>query len=100
MRKGLLCLDALNGEMLLEEGEWRESHILLGFNANVNSLEISPPSPKVSYAKEVVDLSVFTPGNRIIPVKRAQKLRGLATHWGRANRFWKYWSVPLNALLQ
>ena len=100
MRKGLLGSDALNGEKLLEEGEWQEIHILLGFNMNVNSLGISLPSHKVSYAKEVANLSVFTPGNRIVPVKRAQELRGLVAHWGHANRFWKYWPGPLNALLQ
>ena len=100
LRNGILGFDALNDEKLREEGEWQESHILLGFQVNVNSLEIPLPSPKVSYAKEVVNLSVFSPGDRIIPVKRAQELRGLVTHWGHASRFWKYWSGPLNALLQ
>ena len=42
LRKGLLGSDALGDEQVLEEGEWQEGHILLGFKVNVNSLEISP----------------------------------------------------------
>ena len=100
LRKGLLGLDALNDEKPLGEGEWQEGHIPLCFDVNVNSLEISHPPPKVSYANEVANLSVSNPGNRIIHAKRVQEIRGLVAHWGHANRFWKYWDGPLNALLQ
>ena len=99
LRRGLLGQDALNFGKL-EEWEWRESQILLGFEANVNSLRIALPTPKIVYAEEVINRAVFTPGNRIIPVRKVQELRGLINHWAYADRFWKYWAAPINALLR
>ena len=80
-------------------GEWRESQILLGFGGNVNSLRIALPTPRIVYAEEVINRAVFTPGNRIIPVRKVQELRGIINHWDYADRFWKYWTDPINALL-
>ena len=74
--KGLLGQDALGDDKLLEEGEWQESQILLGFEVNVNSLPISLPTPEIVYASEVINHHVFNPGNRIIPVRKVQELRG------------------------
>lgn len=65
----------------------------------MNSLTIRLPDAKVCGAWGILHDPVFKEGNRIIPVKNAQVLRGLINHWTGANRFWKYTTAPINATM-
>ena len=71
----LLGADSPNEDKLMEEGDWKSTHILLGYEVNVNSLTIRLPEAKVCGAWGILHDSVFKEGNRIIPVKNAQVLR-------------------------
>ena len=83
----------------MEEGEWEDTHILLVYEVNVDALATRLPNAKVGGAWEVINDPVFHPWNRVIPVEKAQILRGLVNHWSGANRFWKYMTAPFNALI-
>ena len=97
----MLGSDALNEDKLLEEGEWKNTHtqILIGYEVNVGSFKICLHDAKILGAWEVINGPVFTPGNRVIPAKKVQALRGLINHWQGANRFWKYMTARFNSLL-
>ena len=83
----------------MEEGDWESTHILLGYEVNVDTLIIRLPVAKVGGAWEMIHDPVFQPGNRITPVKKVQILRGLINRWSGASRFWKYMTAPFNALI-
>ena len=95
----LLGDDSPNRYKLTEEGEWEDTHILLGYEINVDSLTTRLPNAKVGGAWGMISDPVFQMRNRAIRVKKAHILRGLINHWGDANRFWKYMTAPFNALL-
>ena len=95
----LLGEDSLNQDKLMEEGDWESTHILLGYEVNVDTLIIRLPVAKVGGAWEMIHDPVFQPGNRITPVKKVQILRGLINRWSGASRFWKYMTAPFNALI-
>ena len=101
VRRGILGDDSLNQDKLTEEEEeeWKRTRIVLWYEVNVDALTSRLPDAKVCRAWEVPRDHVFQSGNRIIPVKNAQLLRGLINHWVGAKRFWKYMGSPPNALL-
>ena len=91
--------DSLNKDKLDEEGDWENTHILLGYEVNVNSSTVRLPDAKMNKAWDVIRDPAFAPGARIIPVKQVQTMRGLINHWAGAGRFWKYMASPFSALL-
>ena len=81
------------------EGNWNTSHILLGFEVDVNDLTIRLPIAKRIGAWKFFQDAMFNPGNRITTVRNVQELRGLINHWSYASRFWHYFASPVNGLL-
>ena len=43
----LIGYDSINQDKLTAEGEWEETHILLGYEVNVDALTIRLPNAKV-----------------------------------------------------
>ena len=68
----LLGDDSPNEDKLMEEGDWKSTHILLGYEVGVNSLSIRLPGAKVCGSWEILHDAVFKEGNRIIPVKMSK----------------------------
>ena len=66
----------------------------------VRNYIIALPSSKIIYARENVSRPIFTPGNRIAPVREVRELRWLISHWAYGNRFRKYRDAPADAILQ
>ena len=97
--KELLGDSAVNDEKKDIEGSWQETHILLGFEVNVQLMEISLPTDKRSDDWDMLTDPVFNPGNRVVPVKTAHQLRGLINHCRYADKFWHYVASPVNALM-
>ena len=95
----ILGATAVNKDKVDLEGEWKTSHILLGFEVDVDRLAIKLPTAKRVGAREYFQDSMFNPGNRIATVTKVQELRGLTNHWSYTNRFWHYSASPINGLL-
>ena len=83
----------------MEEGDWEDTHILLVYEVNVDALAIRLQDAKIRGAWEIANDPISNPGNRIIPVKKGQILRGLINHWVGSSRFWKYMVALFNSLL-
>lgn len=79
--------DSSNKDNLMEAGEWGDTHILLGYEVNADALTIRLPNAKVGGAWGVINDPVFQPGNRAIPAKQVQILRGLINHRSDPDRF-------------
>ena len=97
--RSLLGKTAINDGKLDLEGTWKEEHIILGFEVNVDKLTIKHPTAKRIDAWHFFDDHMLNPGNRIIAVRKIQEMRGLINHWSCACRFWHYIVSPVNALL-
>ena len=63
------------------EGAWGTSHIILGFEMNVDELTNKLPAAKIEDAWQFFRAPMFATGNRAITVKKAQELRGLVNFW-------------------
>ena len=99
LRRALMGDDSPDRDTLSKEGELDHTHILLGYEVNVDALSARLPDGKVCGSWGITHGPVFKPGNRIIPAENAQVVRGLINHWMGAIRFWKYNDAPFNAIL-
>ena len=82
-----------------EYGERKGTHVLLGYDVDLDSPAKKLHAAKICGEWEVLSDSVSQPGNRINPVRNVRILRGLINHWGGEKRFWKYMAAPCNDLL-
>lgn len=95
----LLGSSSINMEKVHLEGSWQESHIILGFDINVDKLTIRLPAAKQMDAWHVISDPMLNPGNRVITMAKIQELRGLINHWSYSCRFWHYVASPVNGLM-
>ena len=59
-------------EKVDSEGKWKEAHILLGFELNVERFPICLPDAKRSDDWETANEPMFNPGHRVIAAKKIQ----------------------------
>ena len=71
----ILGSTAINLDKLTEEGDWKESQIILGFGVNVEKLIIKLPEVKICNAKEEIMDNMIGPGKRVVTAKCVQTLR-------------------------
>ena len=74
-------MTSINQEKAKLEGPWITSHILPGFEIDVDALAVRLPSAKVADAWAFSQNPMFAPGNRSITSNLAQELRGLINRW-------------------
>lgn len=98
-RRKLLGEDSLNQDKLTEEGDRKETQILLGYEVGANALTIRLPDAKVGGEWAATNDPAFQPGTSAIQAKKVQILRGLINHRGVADRFSRCMPATLNALL-
>ena len=72
---------AANGDKLELEGVWSTTHIILGFEVNVEGMTIKLPPAKKSGAWDKINHHMFEPGNRVVTLKKVQDLPGVVNRW-------------------
>ena len=97
--RNLLGRTAINEARVEMEGVWIATHILLGFEVNVNEMTIQAPTAKRVAAWHAFQDPMLNHGNRIADVKKTQELRGLTNRWSYADRFRHYIAAPVNRLM-
>ena len=95
----LLGPGAVNADKIQLEGQWGSTHILSGYEVNVDEMTIKLPKPKRMDAWGKINSPLLNPGNRVVTVKIVQEIRGLLNHWRYTNKFWNYVVSPANAML-
>ena len=74
--RGILGMISINEDKMEADGKWGSTHILSGFEINVENMTIRPPTAKRCDALEKIREPMLNPGNRSITVKAIQEIRG------------------------
>ena len=82
-----------------EEGAWREEALVLGFDVNAQSMQISIPPGRVQGEADFILPDEFSAGYKHLLVKNLRILRGLLTRWLNSCMFWKTCLQPIYSLL-